>query len=92
MSVCELERGWPTGEDENRQLTEPVCGFSLLVNRGHAERGRKATKAAEGNVRLRGTASNPSSKDQLRLATVMGIWRRKEDNQVGNLISKAKGY
>lgn len=41
------------------------------------------------------TASNPGGADQLRMATVVGVWRREEGNQVGNQVgraaSKAKG-
>lgn len=80
---------------ENRLQEELVCGLGLWVSPGHAELRRRTIKAAEGKARLNITASNPSSGDQLRMATVVGVWRREEGNQVGNKVgratSKAKG-
>lgn len=81
-------RGWKQTISPTRPL---VWELSLWVSPGHAELGRRATQAAEGKVRLKVTASNPSNSDQLRLAIIMGVRRRKEGNQVGNAMNKVKG-
>lgn len=80
---------------ENRLLEVPVCGLRLWGSLRHAKLGRRAIKAAEGKARLKVTALTPSTSDQLRLAVIVSMWRRKQGNQVGNqfgkAISKAKG-
>lgn len=81
---------------ENRLLDGPACGLGLCVSPRHTEPGRRAIKAAEGKARLKVTALNPSNGDQLRLAIIVGVWRRKQGRHVGSkfgkTISKAKGY
>lgn len=74
------------GEDENILLVAPVWGLSLWVSLGHAELGRKATKATEGKVSLKAIASNLSNSDQLSL----GSWRRKVGNQGERAMNKIK--
>lgn len=85
------ERDEPLVDDqlENRPQEELVCGRGPRVSPGHAELRRRTMKAAEGQARLNVTASTLSSGDQLRRATIVGVWRREEGNQVGNKVGRA---